>query len=105
MADNQYFTRIKRHFIAFGILGLYFFCWIWLGCAAFYDFNNHGDGEEIGIALYSFLPCIFLPYFIITGMMAIISKQKSAFYWKLVWLILMPIPIAVVVGLGIYFLH
>jgi hypothetical protein len=97
--------QLKQHFIAFTILGLYFLCWIWLGYTALHEFNNNGDGEVVGTFLYSFLPCVFFPYFLITGIIAVISKQQKAFYWKLVWLILLPIPIAALVALAIHFLY
>jgi len=94
--------QLKQHPIALSFLGIYFLCWIYLGFIALNEFTHYGDGETIGMCLYFFFPFICLPYFILTGLKAMNSKHESSFYWRLVWLILVPLPIAVLVGLGIH---
>src|ERR1700712_3541741 len=96
---------LKQHPIAWLIYALYLLCWAWIGYTAFIDFHNYADGQALGINLVLFIVFGFLPYLVITFLVAEFSGERSRpFYMLLVRLILGSAPVVAVLGIILNFL-
>ena len=99
MQGKSYSTTIKEHPIAIAFCGIYLLFWCWIAYIAYNYFIHSGGGETIGMSLYYFFFVVFLPYLLITSLMALFSTKSKTFYWDMVGFILSFIPIAFLVGI------
>lgn len=90
---------LKQHPIAWSIYAMYLFCWLWIGYNAYFNFGNFADGQALGIMLFLFIMCGFLPYLVVTFLISEMSGEDTRpFYLLLVRLVLGSFPVVLIAG-------